>query len=86
MGWNTITVHSNPYGYFNHISDDTQFYFVHSYFVNSPTHSELFCSSDYGLPFTAAIQGENLLATQFHPEKSGDAGLQLLGNFLDSIS
>ena len=67
----------------NKIEQDARFYFVHSYYVE-PQQSELIAATcDYGLPFCTAIHQDNLFATQFHPEKSHTAGLQLLKNFVE---
>ncbi len=65
----------------NNIEQDARLYFVHSYYVE-PQDSELVAAtSTYGVEFCTAIHKENLFATQFHPEKSRTAGLQLLKNF-----
>lgn len=81
MGWNPVAwrmEHPIAEG----IPSGTMFYYVHSYFP-APAQPELtLASSEYGgLEFTAAYARANLVATQFHPEKSGEAGLQLLRNF-----
>lgn len=91
MGWNTVQppVESQL---FEGISDQ-RFYFVHSYAVRSEnrfgdtrqTGDTLVTTTTYGEPFVAAIEVGQLAATQFHPEKSGDAGLQLLENWAKSI-
>lgn len=82
MGWNTVRqTLSHPL--WQGIEDNTRFYFVHSYCV-TPTRSEVQAGGcEYGLPFAAAIARDNIFATQFHPEKSHVAGLQLLTNFLN---
>lgn len=82
MGWNTVQ-QSMPHPLWHGIEDNTRFYFVHSYCV-TPTRSEVQAGvCEYGLPFAAAIARDNIFATQFHPEKSHVAGLQLLTNFLN---
>ncbi|MGD8910428.1 MAG: imidazole glycerol phosphate synthase subunit HisH, partial [Chromatiales bacterium] len=64
------------------IPQDSRFYFVHSYYVD-PQRQELVASTtDYGVGFASAIAEKNLFAVQFHPEKSADAGLRLLQNFV----
>ncbi len=82
MGWNTVQQtmrHPLWYG----IENNARFYFVHSYCV-TPTKPEAQAGGcEYGLPFAAAIARDNIFATQFHPEKSHDSGLQLLTNFLN---
>ncbi|MFW0717349.1 imidazole glycerol phosphate synthase subunit HisH [Pedobacter sp. N23S346] len=78
MGWNAISVNNN--GLFEGVEDNTQFYFVHSYFIEyNPTFD--IASAEYGLRFSAAVQKDNFYGVQFHPEKSGKAGEQILKNF-----
>ncbi len=62
--------------------DGEAFYFVHSYYPEPGTPEDLFATSDYGAPFCAAAGRDNLIAIQFHPEKSSRAGLKLYENFL----
>lgn len=78
MGWNSISTSKSPL--FEGIDDGTYFYFVHSYFVEK--NQNTIATSDYILPFSAAIQHNNFYAVQFHPEKSGDAGSRVLQNFI----
>lgn len=78
MGWNTIKFKNNLL--FKNVPEGTQFYFVHSYFIEyNPTFD--IASVDYGNNFSAAIQKDNFYGVQFHPEKSGEAGERLLKNF-----
>ncbi|MEO5346770.1 MAG: imidazole glycerol phosphate synthase subunit HisH [Magnetococcus sp. YQC-9] len=81
MGWNRVR-QATPHPLWNAIPDQTHFYFVHSYHsvADKPTHVAAWC--DHGIPFPAAIARDNLFGTQFHPEKSQEAGLQLLKNFV----
>ncbi|WP_219226595.1 imidazole glycerol phosphate synthase subunit HisH [Pedobacter antarcticus] len=78
MGWNNIEIKENPL--FEGIENQTQFYFVHSYFIE---YNSIFgiATADYGLKYAAAIQRDNFFGVQFHPEKSGQAGERLLLNF-----
>ena len=79
MGWNSITVPKGS-ALFDGIADDTYFYFVHSYFMEyDAQYSSAVCR--YGLVFSAAVQHANFYGVQFHPEKSGKDGEQLLLNF-----
>lgn len=78
MGWNTITDVKNPL--FDTSLENQYVYFVHSYYV--PINSNTAATSDYILPFSAALHKENFYATQFHPEKSGSVGEYILTNFL----
>lgn len=82
MGWNQVKQIDPSHPMWTDIEQDTRFYFVHSYYVE-PTNSNLVAATcDYGIDFCAALHQENLFATQFHPEKSHTAGLQLLQNFV----
>jgi glutamine amidotransferase len=64
------------------IADSSRFYFVHSYYVEPAEPSVIAGSTAYGIPFTSAVARANIFAVQFHPEKSAQSGLQLLGNFM----
>ncbi len=78
MGWNTISgLNSELY---KDISNEEDFYFVHSYYAEICRETTAVC--DYIVPFSASMQKDNFYATQFHPEKSSGAGEQLLLNFL----
>ncbi|MGF1923814.1 MAG: imidazole glycerol phosphate synthase subunit HisH [Bacteroidia bacterium] len=78
MGWNNIDFQNNPL--FAGVAHETQFYFVHSYFIEyNPTFD--IAAVNYGVTFSAAIQKDNFYGVQFHPEKSGEAGERLLKNF-----
>ncbi len=79
MGWNNATpAQSNTLG----INDSDYFYFVHSYFPEPEYKKDVFTVTNYGRPFCSAVSRGNLVATQYHPEKSGDMGLKLLKNFV----
>jgi glutamine amidotransferase len=78
MGWNDVNFTNNTL--FKHVKADTQFYFVHSYFIEYNPIFDI-ASVNYGNRFSAAIQKDNFYGVQFHPEKSGKAGEQLLKNF-----
>lgn len=79
MGWNSVQLdNNNPL--FRDIADNAYFYFVHSYFIEyDPTYTIAKCT--YGLTFSASLQKDNFFGVQFHPEKSGKYGEQLLLNF-----
>ncbi len=82
MGWNEVQqVADHPL--WNGIEDRSRFYFVHSYYVHAQERSLLAGTVDYGVAADAALARDNLFAVQFHPEKSADAGLKLLKNFLE---
>lgn len=84
MGWNQVRVHEEhpSAGLFRGIPDNSSFYFVHSYYPEPADPSVYLAESDYGFPFVSAYGRDNLIACQFHPEKSGPAGLRLLENFI----
>lgn len=82
MGWNQLSsrVDNNPL--LKKISPEAWFYFVHSYYVVPTDDSWTSGRTDYGGEFTSMVWNDNVLATQFHPEKSQTSGLQLLKNFV----
>jgi glutamine amidotransferase len=81
MGWNRVRqTRSHPL--WAGIAPDSRFYFVHSYYVRCDDEQRVAGTADYGVTLHAALARNNLFAVQFHPEKSSDAGLQLLKNFL----
>lgn len=83
MGWNQVHQTDPSHPMWKNIEQDTRFYFVHSFYVEPQDHDIVAATCDYGLSFCTAIHQENLFATQFHPEKSHTAGLQLLKNFVE---
>ena len=81
MGWNQVK-QVMPHPVFEDIPDETNFYFVHSYFVEPDDESLVAGKTDYGVTFCSIIARGNLVATQFHPERSGEHGLRIYDNFL----
>ena len=81
MGWNEVR-QCRDHPLWAGIPDLSRFYFVHSYYVHARDRSLLAGSVEYGVTADAALARDNLFAVQFHPEKSADAGLRLLKNFL----
>lgn len=81
MGWNEVW-QRRPHALWEGIPDGERFYFVHSYYVEPTDPAVAAARTDYGIPFTSAIARDNIFAVQFHPEKSAQAGLRLLGNFM----
>lgn len=79
MGWNAITDLQGDI--FTPVLEDQYVYFVHSYFAGLGNHTSAKCN--YIIPFSAALQKNNFYATQFHPEKSGTIGAQILENFIN---
>lgn len=80
MGWNTLQVRPGN-AFFSPALDGSYVYFVHSYYVEEGPYTT--ATTEYILPFSAAVQKDNFYATQFHPEKSGVVGEQVLRNFLN---
>ena len=83
IGWNTVR-HDGT-GIFAGVPQDASFYFVHSYYPRPSDASATIGTCHYILDFCAALQHDNVIATQFHPEKSGTCGLQMLRNFSRGI-
>ena len=86
MGWNEVTFAGddgdrNPM--FKGIPQGSHFYFVHSYRCVPDKEAEIAATTQYGVEICAAVARGNVIGTQFHPEKSGDVGLQIYKNFLD---
>ena len=81
MGWNELEIRVE-HPLFDGISTGDHAYFVHSYHLTPDDPAHLLATVDYGGPVTAAVGRDNMLGTQFHPEKSQKTGLQLIANFL----
>jgi len=80
MGWNSVRLlRSHPV--FENVPVDAEFYFVHSYYPAPADGQVILGTTDYGISFCSVIARDNLVAMQFHPEKSGRPGLQILRNF-----
>jgi glutamine amidotransferase len=80
MGWNALAIRRRP-PMLEGVADGTHVYFVHSYYVKPRDPAVIATETDYGMPFCSMIWRGNLVATQFHPEKSQADGLRLLRNF-----
>jgi len=81
MGWNEVR-QTRPHALWQGIADGARFYFVHSYYVDPVDRACVAGTTDYGIPFTSAVARDNIFAIQCHPEKSAQAGLALLENFI----
>jgi glutamine amidotransferase len=84
IGWNQLR-QVRPHPILVDIEDGTNFYFVHSYYANVTDPSLVVAEVDYGVTFPAVVARDNIVATQFHPEKSGQTGLRIYENFLRSV-
>ncbi len=82
MGWNEVTV-QQPHYILKDLKQGDELYFVHSYFTKPADSSMSYATTNYETDFTVALGYKNLFATQFHPEKSGPVGLQMLKNFAE---
>jgi len=80
MGWNEVQI-VQDHPLLEGIESGSEFYFVHSYYPHPTDPKRVFCTTDYGSTFCSALGKDNLFATQFHLEKSGEIGLQVLQNF-----
>lgn len=85
VGWNDVTVKESPHAIFTGLSYEAHltFYFVHSFHLQCLRSSDLLASCSHGQEFAAVVGHGNIVATQFHPEKSQDNGLQMLRNFTE---
>jgi glutamine amidotransferase len=81
MGWNRVK-QVNKHPVWANVPDDSWFYFVHSYYAAPRYKKHVLGMADYGQPFAAAVAKDNIVAFQFHPEKSQTAGMTLLANFV----
>lgn len=81
MGWNQVH-QTSAHPLWNGIPQDARFYFVHSYYVAVSSPAPVAAYTHYPFPFTCAVAKDNIFAVQFHPEKSHEAGLTLLKNFV----
>lgn len=82
IGWNQVLPSSAGLPIFEHIPNNSYFYFLHSYYVEPQDQQGVAATTDYGSPYCSVIATERVWGTQFHPEKSGEIGLQMLRNFL----
>ena len=81
IGWNALHIKPGT-RLFAGIDDETFVYFVHSYYLKADDKNDVAATAEYMIPFDAAVEHENIFATQFHPEKSGEKGLKILKNFI----
>ena len=82
MGWNSLKIREGA-GLFQGIGQDPYVYFVHSYYLKADHPEDVAATTEYIVPIHASVEHGNVFACQFHPEKSGDIGLQILKNFCD---
>lgn len=82
MGWNTINIRQ-PSGIFAEMPEEPRFYFVHSYYVRCREEADVLATTHYGSEFTSAVRRDNIMGTQFHPEKSHKFGMKVFRNFVN---
>lgn len=82
IGWNSVSLKQTD-GIFENLRDNSYFYFVHSYYLKDADEKVVGGTTEYGVPIQCAVQQGRVSATQFHPEKSSEAGLTILRNFVN---
>ena len=80
IGWNSLEIKQKD-TLFKNVPENSYVYFVHSYYLHAEDEEDVATVTNYGIDFHSAVGKNNVFATQFHPEKSGDVGLQILKNF-----
>ncbi len=85
MGWNTVRF-QREHPLWDGIPQDSHFYFVHSYYADPEEGSDVAGLTEYGVPFCSIYARDNVVATQFHPEKSGETGLRIYANFVRQVA
>ena len=80
IGWNSLEIKQKD-TLFKNVPENSYVYFVHSYYLHAEDENDIATVTNYGIDFHSAVGKNNVFATQFHPEKSGDVGLQILKNF-----
>ena len=84
MGWNNISIKQKN-GIFKDIEGEPYVYFVHSFYLKAQDKDIVAATTQYGVEIDAAVQKGNIIATQFHPEKSGEVGLKMIKNFVEMV-
>ena len=84
IGWNSLNIKKQD-RIFKDIEQNSYVYFVHSYYLNATDKNIVSSQTDYGVTIDASVTKDNIFATQFHPEKSGEVGLKMLKNFADIV-
>ena len=82
MGWNDLIIHKPDHPAMSGLTDGAHAYFVHSYQFVTHNPKDILATVNYGVPLTAAVAKNNLIGTQFHPEKSQQTGITFIKNFL----
>ena len=82
MGWNEVNIKSD-HPVLAALPNNSHFYFVHSYYADPTDKNIIAATTKYGVEFCSAVAFQNVVAVQFHPEKSGDIGLKIYKNFVE---
>lgn len=82
IGWNSINIINKKNKLLKNIKNNSYLYFVHSYYVEPEDKSIILAKTDYGIDFASGIEKNNIFGVQFHPERSGSIGLEILRNFV----
>ncbi len=85
MGWNTVEF-QREHPLWQGIPQGSHFYFVHSYYADPVARADVAGVTEYGVPFCSIYAHDNVVATQFHPEKSGENGLRVYANFIGQVT
>ena len=85
MGWNTVEF-QRDHPVWQGIPQGSHFYFVHSYYADPVARGDVAGVTEYGVPFCSIYVKDNVVATQFHPEKSGETGLRIYSNFIGQVT
>ncbi|HUQ85484.1 MAG TPA: imidazole glycerol phosphate synthase subunit HisH [Candidatus Limnocylindrales bacterium] len=85
IGWNNVKIKNKESRIMNNISNNSYFYFVNSFYCSPTDRSTVVGATDYAGEFCSMLEKDNIFGVQFHPEKSGDIGLQILRNFWEAI-
>ena len=83
MGWNNLEINEEKHPILKNITEREQFYFVHSYYLNTKEKSEVYASTNYNHKIPAVIAKDNYVGLQFHPEKSSYSGQKIKANWLN---
>lgn len=81
MGWNSIDFTRNDLKLYKGIPSGSYVYFVHSFYLDAANRADVASTTEYGITFDSSVEHGNIFGCQFHPEKSGDVGMQILSNF-----
>ena len=85
MGWNKLNIINQNHKILDNIPNNSYFYFVHSFYCIPEEKNKIIANTDYGIEVCSIVSDDNIIGTQFHPEKSGDIGISIYKNFIDMV-